>query len=205
MSKHHIVVLDSMVDPPPFDFEYDLTQHKTTSLEELPSRLKDATIVVTSVTKIDRAGIEAAPKLQLVNTNGTGVNHIDQQALRERGISLCHVPAQNTDSVSEHAFALYYAMRRLIVPFHNLVMAGDIWENDRMLYTRYRSMPRINSEETLVIVGYGALGRSYFCLQSSPWRRAPETDHKTQDATSKKLLQLLECVSLLPNAKALRH
>ena len=158
MPKHHVVVLDGLVPLPPLDFEYDLTQHNSTSVDDLPSRVKDATIIITSVSKITRAGIENAPNLQLVATNGAGLDHIDQQALRDRGVALCRVPAQNTDSVSEHAFALYYTIRRQIVPMHDIVMRGEAWQKERMLQTRFASMPRVNGDETLVIVGYGALG-----------------------------------------------
>jgi len=34
--------------------------------------------------------------LQLFAATGTGIDHIDKEALRARGVVLCKVPAQNT-------------------------------------------------------------------------------------------------------------
>ncbi|KAF2172900.1 hypothetical protein M409DRAFT_49413 [Zasmidium cellare ATCC 36951] len=160
MTKHTIVALDSWVSLPALNFEYELIRHVNTSPMELPERMKDATIVVTSATRVTRAGIENAPRLKLIACNGTGTDHVDKAYARERNITVCHVPAQNTDSVSEHAFALYYAVRRKIIPLHNIAMDGTTWAQDNMLHGRFGPPPRTNSEETLVVVGYGALGKN---------------------------------------------
>lgn len=139
-------------------FKYDVTLYQNTSAEELPERVKDATIIITSATRVTRAGIENASNLQLIACNGTGTDHVDKEAARERGVSVCRVPAQNTDSVSEHAFALYYAIRRRIVEMHDIAMDGNTWANDNLLARRLDPPPRTNAEETLVVIGHGALG-----------------------------------------------
>ena len=157
--KPYIVALDSWVEPPKLSFEYDSETYPSTTPEQLPERMKNATIVIVSGTKVTRKGIESAPKLQLVACNGTGTDHIDKVALRDHGVSLCHVPAQNTDSVSEHAFALYYSLRRRIMQMHHAVADGTSWPGDNHVYRRLGRPPRTNSEETLVVIGYGALGQ----------------------------------------------
>lgn len=158
--EHHIVAVDGWVKPPALDFPHRSTQYSTTTPEQLPDRVKDATIIITSNTKITRAGIEAASQLQMVACNGVGFDHVDQDAVRERGIMLCHVPAQNTDSVSEHAFALYYAIRRHMLSMHELTMDGSTWPREQVVVKRLGAPPRTNAEEILVIVGYGALGKN---------------------------------------------
>ena len=157
-SKHKIVALDSWVQPPKCDFDHDIVQYLNTTAAELPERIKDATIVITSAIAISRKSIESAPNLELVACNGTGTDHIDKDAIREKGISLCRVPAQNTDSVSEHAFALYYAIRRRIVEMHAIAMDGKTWAGNNLLIRNFSQPPRTNSEETLIVIGYGALG-----------------------------------------------
>lgn len=139
-------------------FDHDAVHFAQTSPEELPGRIEDATILITSSTPISRAGIEGAKDLQLISCMGTGTDHIDKDAARERGVTVCHVPAQNTDSVSEHAFALHYAIRRHIIEMHAIVMDGSTWALNNMLARRLGRPPRTNSEETLVVIGYGALG-----------------------------------------------
>ena len=89
--KHIVVAVDSWVKLPPFDFGHEFIQYDNTSPEELPERIKDATIVLASGTRITREGIENAPRLQLVSVNGTGTDTVDKDALRERGLSLCRV------------------------------------------------------------------------------------------------------------------
>lgn len=156
--RHRIVAVDAWVKPPHFDFDHDLTEYDQTSPEQLPERIKDATIVICSGTYITKQGIESAPNLQFISCNGTGTNTIDKETARERGISVSRVPAQNTDSVSEHAFALYYAIRRHIVELHAITMDGTTWSGNYLLNRKLGQPPRTNAEETLVVIGYGAIG-----------------------------------------------
>lgn len=156
--KHNIVALDSWVKPPDFDLSYEFTQHESTSLEELPERIKDATIIIISGTKINRAGIENAPNLELIACNGVGTDHIDKETAQQRGVSVCRVPAQNTESVSEHALALYYSIRRRVVEMHSIAMDGKTWPSHNMIAKKLGQPPRTNGEERVVVIGYGALG-----------------------------------------------
>lgn len=159
-AKHHVVALDSWVEPPELDFEHELTQYPSTNPDELAERMKDATIVVISNTRMTSAGIANAPKLQLIACNSTGTDHVDKEAVRKHGVSLCRVPAQNTDSVSEHAFALHYAVRRQIISLHDIAIGGASWPTGPMLRSVFGAPPRTNGEETLVVIGYGAIGKN---------------------------------------------
>ena len=158
--KHRLVALDGAVEIPALNFDCEITQYDHTSPLELAGRIHDATLVTTSFTTVTRAALENASNLQLVHCNGTGTDHVDKEALRERGITLCHVPAQNTDSVAEHAFALYFAVRRSIVPMHKLTMTGSAWLPEGSRFAAMGQPPRTNAEETLVVLGYGAVGMS---------------------------------------------
>jgi glycerate dehydrogenase len=157
-AKHKVVILDDWVKPPQFNFKHEIRSYSQTNVRELADRIKDATIIIISGTKITREGIENAPRLQLIACNGTGTDHIDTQAAREHGVAVCRVPAQNTDSVSEHAFALYYSIRRRVVEMHHITMDGITWSANTQLARKLGNPPRTNAEETLVIIGYGALG-----------------------------------------------
>ena len=159
-TKHNIVVLDQYFAPfPHLNFDYTIKYHPSTRPEDVPSLVKDSTIIVTSDSPITREAILAAKNLQLVATNGTGTDLVDSAAIRELGIALCNVPAQNTDSVAEHALALYFGLRRNLPGMHSLTMEGKAWGSDTM--SRLRQIgeaPRTNAEETMVVFGYGALG-----------------------------------------------
>lgn len=86
-------------------------------------------------------------------------DHVDKDAIRERNITLCRVPAQNTASVTEHAFALYYALRRRLIPLHQMTIGGETWQQNNMAGVHLiGAPPRTNAQEIVVIVGYGNLG-----------------------------------------------
>ena len=157
--KHNIISLDAWVKPPDFGFEYDVSVITDGSAVTKPEQLKDATIFMTAAAPVTRTMLDHAPNLQLVACNGTGTDHIDHDAVRDRGITLCRVPAQNTESVSEHAFALYYALRRRILPMHQLAMDAVEWPKVGATHFAFGRSPRTNAEETLVVIGHGAIGK----------------------------------------------
>lgn len=163
VTRHNIVVLDDCFAPcAQFDFDYVITYYSSTEPHELPARIKDATIIIVTDTRVTREGILAAQRLQLVAANGTGTDRIDKTALRELGIGLCNLPAQTTESVAEHALALYYGLRRNLMEMHAITMAGKAWAtcgNTQMRFQRSKPPPRTNAEETMVVLGYGTLGK----------------------------------------------
>jgi len=94
--NHHIIALDSWVTPPPFSFPHSLTVITDGSALSNPSQLAEATIAINSQVPVNAALLEHMPKLQLFAATGTGIDHIDKEALRKSGVTLCKVPAQNT-------------------------------------------------------------------------------------------------------------
>ncbi|RMY55117.1 hypothetical protein D0865_04347 [Hortaea werneckii] len=86
MGKHTIVALDDFWVSPPPDFDHEIIEYATTGPDQLVERMKPATIITTAAMKVNRAGIEAAENLQLIICTGTGSDHIDKVAARERGV-----------------------------------------------------------------------------------------------------------------------
>lgn len=154
---HKVVCLDGHVKPPKLDFEHEFVLYEGTNLDQIVERVQDATILICAAAKIPRKAIENAPKLQLIACMGTGSDQVDKDAARECGITVCNVPAQNTESVTEHSFALYYAVKKHIVPLHNFTATGEEWQKSRVVVKQFERAPRTNGEETLVVIGYGAL------------------------------------------------
>jgi glycerate dehydrogenase len=95
-TTHHIIALDSWVQLPAFDFPHSLTVITDGSALTRPEQLKEATIAINSQVPVNATLLDHMPKLKLLAATGTGTDHIDNKALRERGIVLCKVPAQNT-------------------------------------------------------------------------------------------------------------
>ncbi len=87
---------------------------------------------VRSVTRVDEA-LLAGSSLRFVGTATAGVEHIDQAALKDRGIAFAAAPGSNANAVVEYVLA---AMAQL----------GDPWE-------------RLEQGAVLGVVGYGEVGR----------------------------------------------
>ncbi|HLL24561.1 MAG TPA: NAD(P)-dependent oxidoreductase [Kofleriaceae bacterium] len=76
--------------------------------------VRDVDVLLPSNAPITRAVIEAAPKLQLIQQPAAGVEGIDHDAARERGIPICNAPGTNHVAVAELALYLLLALARRI-------------------------------------------------------------------------------------------
>src|SRR5437763_17028847 len=63
-------------------------------------------LVIRSATKVDRAMMEAAPKLRIIGRAGVGVDNVDLDAATDLGIVVMNAPDGNTVATAELAFAL---------------------------------------------------------------------------------------------------
>jgi glycerate dehydrogenase len=172
-TKHHIVVLEAIHCPiPDFDLPGPHTKsiHLWTTPSELNARVKDATIVITTTLRLsaETLSIENTPNLRLIVVLASGTDCVDKEAAKARGIPVCNCPSTNIDSVSEHAIGLYFATRRNLVQLTNAVTTvpeeGETeWKSKGSLHPRLRTAdgnaPLLCSEETVGIIGYGALGQ----------------------------------------------
>lgn len=62
--------------------------------------------------RVGSAELEGLPRLRLVATRSTGVDHIDLAACTARRIAVCNVPTYGENTVAEHTFALVLALSR---------------------------------------------------------------------------------------------
>ncbi|KID60739.1 uncharacterized protein G6M90_00g106190 [Metarhizium brunneum] len=200
VTKHNIVVLDDCFAPcAQFDFDYVITYYSSTEPHQLPARIEDATIVIVTDTRVTREGILGAQRLQLVAANGTGTDRIDKTALRELGIGLCNLPAQTTESVAEHALALYYGLRRNLLEMHAITMAGKAWAtcgNTQIRFQRSTPPPRTNAEETMVVLGYGTLGKKIESLGKALGMNVVIAERKGAQETRPGRLPFPQCLKL---------
>lgn len=171
---HHIVAIEAIHCKIP-DFNvpnHTKSIYSWTSPSELEPRVKDATIIITTTIKLTASILHPSktPNLRLIVILASGTDCVDKDAARARGIPVCNCPSTNIDSVSEHAIGLYFAVRRKLVEMTNAVrhvpesLERDTeWKMNGSLRTRLRTgdgkAPLLCSQETIGIVGYGALGR----------------------------------------------
>ena len=70
---------------------------------------------------VDAAQMDKYPKLKLIATRSTGVDHIDVQEAKKRNISVASVPGYGANTVAEFAFTLILALSRKVCDAHKQV------------------------------------------------------------------------------------
>src|SRR5258708_7294704 len=122
---------------------------------ELRAAAAEAEILVPTVTdRIDRKVIEAAGRqLGLIASFGTGVDHVDLKAARERGIAVTNTPGVLTEDTADMVMALILAVARRLSEGERLIRAGKWlgWAPTSMLGVRLGG-------KRLCLVGMGRIG-----------------------------------------------
>src|SRR5438093_356583 len=72
------------------------------SLADVPAEAEIISIFIYS--KIDAAFLDAHPRLRLIATRSTGVDHIDLAQCAQRDVTVCYVPSYGDETVAEHTF-----------------------------------------------------------------------------------------------------
>jgi len=83
---------------------------------------------------------------------------IDLKACAQRGIVVCNVPAASNEAVSQHAFALFMALRRKVVRLHELVVESKMWPEKGTCKSEFDGVPMSWKDEVVGIIGGGELG-----------------------------------------------
>lgn len=74
---------------------------------------------------INKQILDKLAKLRLIATRSTGFDHIDLKECKQRGITVCNVPAYGDITVAEHTFALILSLSRLIHEDYERSRRGD--------------------------------------------------------------------------------
>ncbi len=110
-----------------------------------------AALVVRSGTTVDREVLEQAPALRVVARAGVGLDNIDTEAARARGVTVVNTPGANTVSVAELTVGLAVASMRHVFPAAQSLRQGE-WR--RADFTGTELFGR-----TAGILGLGRVGR----------------------------------------------
>ncbi len=124
--------------------------------EDLKKRIADKEGLLTLlVDRIDREIIDAAPKLRMIANCAVGVDNIDLQAARERGILVSNTPGVLTEATADLTWALILAAARKIPQADRFTREGRFlgWELDLFL-------GKDISGGRLGIIGFGRIGQA---------------------------------------------
>ncbi|MBS1502025.1 MAG: D-2-hydroxyacid dehydrogenase [Bacteroidetes bacterium] len=126
--------------------------------DELPVKLQEYdAITVRSATKVRKALIDACPNLKLIGRGGVGMDNIDVEYAKEKGIGVYNTPASSSLSVAELVFASLFGCVRFL-PDSNRKMPVEGNTQFNNLKKAYAKGVELRGK-TLGIVGYGRIGR----------------------------------------------
>jgi len=132
--------------------------YDNTANAELTEHIENAEIVLLNKIKLNRAALDAAPRLRLIAVAGTGTDNIDLQRAAERGIGVCNVRGYCTSSVAQHVWSMILHLTQHLSAYHRLAIDGS-WAGSAAFAAaehRIRELQGLN----LGIVGWGELGRA---------------------------------------------
>ncbi|MCR5872731.1 hypothetical protein LRS10_00105 [Phenylobacterium sp. J426] len=92
--------------------------------------IAQAEVLLHVLKPVSAAMMDQAPGLKLIQKLGVGVNTIDLEAAKARGIAVSNMPGTNSQAVAEMTLALLFAVLRRIPYFDPLVRAGEGWRPD---------------------------------------------------------------------------
>lgn len=129
----------------------------STQAADVPKRIDGVEFVYLNKVRMTREVIEAAGSLRFIGLVATGVDNVDLDAARDRGIAVCNIRAYCTNSVVEHVFAMLLSLMHSLGRYRERVRQGKWAKADTFCMLDYPI--RELAGKTLGIVGYGELGR----------------------------------------------
>ena len=134
---------------------------KTVAQEELVDYINDNEIdvlLVRSATKVRKDIIDNCPSIKIIGRGGVGMDNIDVEYARDKGIKVINTPAASSHSVAELVFAhLFGIVRFLHDSNQNMPLEGD---------TKFKDLKKAYAKgielkgKTLGILGFGRIGQA---------------------------------------------
>jgi len=115
-------------------------------------------ILVRSATTVRQDMIDACPSLKMVGRGGVGMDNIDVDYAKSKGLKVFNTPAASSDSVAELVFAHLFGMvRHLHDANRNMPLDGD--SQFSQLKKAYAKGSEL-SGKTMGIIGFGRIGKA---------------------------------------------
>jgi phosphoglycerate dehydrogenase-like enzyme len=140
-------------------YDVSVSSGRPSTSEDLLKRIHSAEIVINirATSRFTAEVLSNCPHLRMISIWGTGADHVDLQAARERGICVTNTPGVSAIAVAEHTLALIMAAAKQTIAIDREVREGK-WP--RAL------VPQLHGK-TLGLIGTGAIGREVAWLGKS--------------------------------------
>lgn len=135
----------------------ELVLYDNSTAEEAAERAVDADVLMVNKVPVNEKTIGKALGLKLVLETATGVNNLDLDYLKERGIEWRNAAGYSTESVAQHTFALLFYLLENMYTYDRYVKSGDYSRsgNFTLVDPPYREL----AGKTWGIIGLGTIGR----------------------------------------------
>ncbi len=131
--------------------------YPSTTPEEMPDRVRDADIVVANKLPMCEETLKDAKNLKLVCLTATGINNLDGEYLKKRGIHACNVAGYSTNAVAQHTFAMLFYIWEKLRFYDDYVKSGEYTKSGGFSYFTEPFYELCG--KTWGIIGMGAIGR----------------------------------------------
>ena len=137
-------------------------------------------LLVRSATQVRKALIDACPSLKIIGRGGVGMDNIDVEYAREKGLHVINTPAASSASVAELVFAhLFGGVRFLYDSNRNMPLDGD--SRFKELKKSYAKGVELRGK-TLGIIGFGRIGREVAKIALGCGMKVIASDHYVGEA-----------------------
>src|ERR1035437_6437452 len=138
-------------------------------------------LTVRSATKVRKDLIDACPGLELIGRGGVGMDNIDVDYARNKGIEVVNTPAASSHSVAELVFAHLFNCARFLYDSNRQMPANGNVLFD-VLKKKYAKGIELKGK-TIGIIGFGRIGQAVAKIALGTGMKVIATDPFTKEAT----------------------
>jgi glycerate dehydrogenase len=141
----------------PIEQQGNLKVYGATLPGEIKKRIARADCIIVNQLPFGQAEIDAAPQLKLICISATGMNRVDLDYAKRKGIVVKNVVGYSTNSVVQLTFALLLNMLCSVSYFDRYIKTGG-YANSSM-YTHFGKTFHELSGKRAGIIGLGTIGK----------------------------------------------
>lgn len=136
----------------------DLILYPSTTAEQVLARIQDVDVVISNKVIVNAEAMEQCKNLKLILISATGINNIDLDFARSKGIVVCNCQGYGTSAVAQHTLTLMLALATSLLKYEHAVKQGE-WNKSPIFCLLDFPIVEL-SGKTLGIIGYGELGQA---------------------------------------------
>lgn len=117
--------------------------------------MRDADVLLHVLKRVTAEMMALSPRLRLIQKIGVGVNTIDLEIAKARGVAVANMPGTNSRAVAELTLLLVMATLRRLIVLHDATRGGQGWALNPDIYDRVGEV----AGRTVGLIGFGAVPR----------------------------------------------